>query len=125
MKTEANKWAAILHISQLSYFFFPLAGLIVPVVIWQMKKREFPSLDTHGRMVMNWAISITIYSFLALGLTAYYWFNSEPSGFFSMVAITGAVFGILSLIGMIWPILGAIKAADGIVWRYPLAIPIL
>jgi len=58
---ETRQWAAILHFSLFSGIIIPLGGLIVPIVIWQLKKADLPGIDPHGKVVVNWIISSSIY----------------------------------------------------------------
>ena len=46
---EARQWAMFLHLSQLAGYVIPLLGLITPIVIWQVKKEQYPVLDEHGK----------------------------------------------------------------------------
>ena len=59
---DEKQMGMFLHLSQLATLFFPLGGLIAPIVFWQIKKDEMPALDAHGKMVTNWVISSVIYS---------------------------------------------------------------
>jgi len=86
-----------------------LAGFVVPFVIWQVKKDSLPDIDRHGRAVANWIISWVLYGFLAFILS------------FFLIGIPLML--LLGLVGIAWPIVGAIKAADGKVWKYPISIP--
>ncbi len=52
----------LLHFSLLAGFLVPFAGLIAPIVIWQIKKDELPAIDAHGKVVVNWMISAFIYA---------------------------------------------------------------
>ncbi len=66
---NARTWGLFLHLSQLLNFMVPIAGIIVPIVIWQLKKNEFPELDAHGKIVLNWMISALIYAAVGTILT--------------------------------------------------------
>src|SRR5207248_4635078 len=46
---QTRQWALFLHLSILAGFVVPFAGLIVPIVIWQLKKAELPGIDVHGK----------------------------------------------------------------------------
>src|SRR5260221_14509524 len=61
--SDSRQWAMALHFSVLLGFVFPFAGLIVPILIWQLKKSELPWLDIHGKHVANWIISKINYLF--------------------------------------------------------------
>lgn len=101
----------ILHFSQFSGIIVPYAGFIVPIVIWQLKKEEFPELDAHGKMITNWIISTFIYGIIAAVL--------------SFVLIGFLLIPILVGVGIIFPIVGGLKASEGKLWRYPLTLNIL
>ena len=49
----------ILHLSML--LSFSLVGVIAPIVIWQIKKEQYPILDAHGRNAANFMLSMFIY----------------------------------------------------------------
>ena len=107
---DTGLWAMALHLSQFANLA-PLAGIIVPIVIWQLKKSEMPALDAHGRNVINWVISAYIYAFV---------------GFLLLFVLIGIPFlSLLAILCVVFPVIGAIKASNGEVWKYPLAIPFL
>lgn len=105
---ECRNWAMVLHLSQLAGFVIPFAGLIAPIVIWQVKKPTMPSIDPHGKMVANWLISLLIYGSVAMLL--------------SFILIGIPLVMALTVLAIIFPIIGGIKANEGEVWRYPLTI---
>lgn len=106
--TDVNTWAMFIHLSQLSGFFLPLAGIILPIILWQVKKDESEIIDRHGRHVANWIISLFIYGF-AFSLLC-----------FILVGIPLVI--ALLIADIVFPIIGAVKANDGEVWPYPSAI---
>lgn len=109
--TEQKQMGLFLHLSQLLNMILPPAGVVVPIVLWQMKKDEMPALDAHGKMVVNWLISSLIY-FAVSGVLCIILI-----GFLGLVAL-----GIMSIV---FPIIGAIKANNGELWEYPLTIKFL
>lgn len=108
---EQKQTGLFLHLSQLLNFVIPLAGVIAPIVIWQMKKDEMPALDAHGKMIVNWMISALIYSVVSFVLAFVF------IGFLGFIA--------LAVVGVAFPIVGAIKANNGEFWEYPLTIKFL
>src|SRR5947207_2717362 len=52
MDQQTRQWAMVLHLSQFAGYAVPLAGLIAPIVIWQVKKNELPGIDAHGKIIM-------------------------------------------------------------------------
>ena len=105
---STQQWAFFLHLSQLLGLAAPVAGWVVPLVIWQMKKNELPGLDAHGKAVANWIISQLIYWAIALVLI--------------FVVIGFVLVAVLAVVGVVFPIIGAIKANEGVAWKYPMTI---
>ena len=106
--TGAREWAMWLHLSMLAGFVVAGAGFIAPIVIWQIKKEEFPEIDRHGRRATNWLISALIYGFV--------------SGLLVFLVIGIPMLLALAACSVIFPIIAGIKANKGEVWTYPLAI---
>ena len=108
---EAKQLGMFLHLSQLLSLVIPVAGIIVPIVLWQSKKTEIPAIDAHGKMIINWFLSALIYLAASLVLTII------------LIGILGFIaVGIMSIV---FPIIGAIKANNGELWEYPLTIKFL
>lgn len=107
---DAKQWAMLLHLSQLAGVLVPGLGLAAPIVIWQIKKAQFPELDPHGKMVTNWIISVLIYCVAASLLSVI------TCGFGALLFVPIAV------VAIVFPILGGLKARDGLLWQYPLTI---
>ncbi|EGN75507.1 hypothetical protein A28LD_1120 [Idiomarina sp. A28L] len=104
---DRRQYAMFIHLSLLLGLAFPWIGLIIPIVLW-LVRREDEYIDKHGRVVANWLISSIIYSIV---------------GFILLVVIIG--FGVLLALAVchiIFAIVGAIKAKDGELWHYPLSI---
>ena len=105
---ELKLWSTLLHLSLLAGLIIPLGGLIVPVVIYILKKDELPGLEAHWHVVLNWLISALIYFVVC---------------FILFIVVIGVfLMWALGLLCLIFPIIGAIKANDGQVWPYPLSI---
>ena len=100
-----NIWATALHLSPLLGYLIPVAGLVVPVVLWQMKK-ESPLIDRHGRAVMNWILSQII------------WWGI--SAVLCLVLVGIPMLWVMGILVVVFPIIGAVRAYEGRVWSYPL-----
>ena len=68
LEKQTRKWALLLHLSMLAGYAVPLAGLVAPIVIWQVKKDELPEIDRHGKNAVNWIISHIIYIIVCIPL---------------------------------------------------------
>ena len=108
---EARQWAMFLHLSLLGGFLIPGLGFIAPIIIWQIKKDELPTIDSHGKIAVNWLISSLIYGTVCVLL--------------SFVLIGIPLLLILGVLSVVFPIMGGIKANNGKLWKYPLSISFL
>ena len=61
--------AAIIHLSALSKFIFPLGNFIVPLVLWTLNKEKSEFIDQHGKQAINFQLSILIYTIVIACLT--------------------------------------------------------
>ena len=108
MNQEDKTWGMIIHLSVVAGYAIPLAGIIAPIASWQIKKDELEGIDQHGKNVSRFVISFSIY--LAVSIVLIFVLIGIP-----MVALLG--------IAMVaFPIIAAIKASNGEIWEYPLAI---
>ncbi|MBK9766156.1 MAG: DUF4870 domain-containing protein [Chloracidobacterium sp.] len=108
---EQKQMGMWLHLSQLANIILFPVGIIVPIVLWQTQKDKMPALDAHGKMVANWMISSVIYAVVSIVMMF------VLIGFLSMLAVC--------VMGVVFPIIGAMKANSGELWEYPLAIKFL
>ena len=107
-ESETRQWAMFLHLSLLAGLVVPGAGFILPIVLWQVKKETVPGLDAHGKVVANWMLSALIYAVV--------------SGFLCLLLVGIPLLVILGLLSIIFPIIGGIRANEGILWKYPMSI---
>ncbi len=108
---EQRQMGMFLHLSQLANIvLFPI-GIILPIVLWQTQKEKIPALDAHGKMVINWMISMTIYMIISVVLV--------------LVLVGFVLIFVVGILGIIFPIIGGVKANNGELWQYPLAIKFL
>jgi hypothetical protein len=109
--SDEKQMGMLLHLSQLAnVILFPI-GIVVPILIWQMKKDEMPALDAHGKMVTNWMISSIIYGVISIILVFV---------LIGLIPLLGLV-----IAGIVFPIIGAVKANNGELWEYPITIKFL
>lgn len=108
---DQRQMGLFLHLSQLAGFVIPFGGIILPVVLWQTQKEKMPALDAHGKMVVNFMLSVLIYAIVSVVLMF------VLVGFLTLLAV--------AVIHIVFPIVGAVKANNGELWEYPLTIKFL
>ena len=106
---EARMWAMFCHLAGLCAFVIPFIGNIVgPLILWQIKKDEYPFVGEQGKEAVNFQISMTIYGLISAAL------SFVCIGFFLLAAV-----GVVDLVFLL---IAAVKANNGQHYRYPLTI---
>ena len=110
---DARMWAMICHLSALAGLVVPVVGCIIgPLIVWQIKKEEFPFVDEQGKEAVNFQISMSLY----LLISAILWI---PLSFVCIGVLIPTGIGIVDLVFLL---IAAVKANDGYHYRYPLTI---
>jgi len=108
---DEKMWAMLAHISAVAGFVFPFGNIIGPLLIWMLKKEEFPFVDDQGKESINFQISISIYVLVSLVLV------------FILIGIPILI--IIGIFALVMTIIAAISAYDGKAYRYPLTIRLI
>lgn len=108
---SGRNWAMLIHFAVFAGYVVPFAGLITPILIWQLKKDEFPEIDAHGKEVLNFLLCMFIYGVVA--------------GLLVVLLIGIPILMALGVIAVVFPIVGGIKANEGRFWKYPLMLRLL
>ncbi|KJD36152.1 tRNA modification GTPase [Tamlana sedimentorum] len=108
LKRTDNQLLALTHLSQLLTCFTGFGGLIVPLIIWATQKDNVEGLDIHGKSIINFQLSIVVYSVLSIPLIL----------LFGLGILTFIFIGILAFV---MPIINTIKASNGELPSYPLS----
>lgn len=104
---ENQQLIVFMHLSQLFNLFSGFLGFVVPLVIWQSKKKETYDLDIHGKAIINFQISLFILTLCC----------------FPLVLILGiGLIGlcVLLLVSLAFPVLNAVRACAGSLPNYPI-----
>jgi len=110
---DARMWGMICHLAALAGIVVPVIGCIIgPLIIWQIKKEEFPFVDKQGKEAVNFQISMSLY----LLVSAILWIP------LSFVCIGVVIPVAISIVDLIFLLIAAVKANDGEHYRYPLSI---
>jgi uncharacterized Tic20 family protein len=112
-EAQARTWNMLCHLSALAGFIgVPLGNILGPLLVWQIKKNEFPSVDIHGKAALNFQITVLI------GILA-----SFVVGLILSFICIGVVFFFVAmaigLAGLIFAIIAGIKANNGEDYKYP------
>jgi uncharacterized Tic20 family protein len=105
---ESRMWASLAHVSAFLGLIFPFGGILGPLVIWLVKRDDFPFVDDQAKEALNFNLSMTIYMLASVLMIVV------------LVGILMVVILSFAWIGLV--ILAAVRSNEGIAYRYPLTI---
>ena len=109
---EARMWAMWCHLAAIvGYLGIPFGNVIGPFVVWMLKRDTDPFVDSQGKESLNFQISLTIYAMVSLLLC--------------LLLIGFILLPVVIVGGLIFTIIGAIKANDGEDYSYPFAMHLI
>lgn len=114
----------------LGTYVFPLGNIIVPLVIWLIRRKEDELVNTHGRTALNFQITLTIYFIVSFILVIFGLISlnfSEAPSEIQIVLATLVLFGGFAIIfiplmiiaEVILVIVASAKASNGEPYKYP------
>lgn len=109
MQKENNGMLVATHLSQLLDFVTGFGGFIVPLVLWLTQKDAINKMDTHGKSVVNFQISLFIYTLICIPLILLFG-----------IGLLGFV--VIGILAFVFPIYNAIRASNGDQPYYPMSI---
>ena len=110
-KDEQN-WAMICHLSALAGFLVPFGNIFGPLLVWLLKRAEFPMVEVHGKEALNFQITVAIAFAICVPLI------------FVLIGIP--LMFIVGIGALIMTIIAAVKVSNGdFGYRYPLSIRLL
>jgi len=111
LSKNERMWGMLCHLGGLAGFAFPFGNVIVPLVIWMVKKEDMPFVDDQGKESLNFQITVAIAMAVCFLL--------------SFVVIGFLLMPIVGIGALILVIIAATKANEGERYRYPWAIRLL
>lgn len=105
---QDNQLLVITHLSQLITLVTGFGSLLLPLVLWLTQKEKVYQMDTHGKNIINFQLSLIVYCIICVPLIL----------LFGLGLIGFVVLGIISII---FPIVNAIRASRGEAPTYPLS----
>src|SRR5690348_2962020 len=62
---DAQFWAMLCHLSALTMYFTAIGGILGPLVVWLVKRNDYPIVDDQGKESVNFQISMLLYHLIA------------------------------------------------------------
>jgi len=104
------------HLSALAGFVIPFGNIIGPLIVWQIKKNQIPSVDIHGKAALNFQITASIALFVLI-IVAFI-----LHALLCLGVILFPLVGLLGLAALVCSIIAGIKANNGEDFKYPYSI---
>jgi uncharacterized protein len=109
MNKDEKMWGMLCHLSAIiGVIGIPFGFLIGPLVIYLLKKDEYPFVAEQGKEALNFQISMLIYTVIA--------------GILVLLFIGILLLGIIFVLEVVFIIIASLKANEGEGYRYPLTI---
>jgi uncharacterized Tic20 family protein len=111
--TQADRtWGMIAHLAALAGLFAPVAGNIIgPLVVWLAKRDQSAFVAEQAKEALNFNISVAL-GFLVCAL-------------FVLIFIGFLLGAALYVLWLVMTIIAAIKASEGVHYRYPFALRLI
>ncbi|WP_242134984.1 DUF4870 domain-containing protein [Aestuariivivens marinum] len=106
---EDNQLIVITHLSQLITLVIGFGSLLLPLILWLTQKEKIYQMDTHGKNIINFQLSLIVYCLLCI-----------PLILFLGLGIVGLI--VLGIISVVFPVVNALKASKGETPTYPLSL---
>ncbi len=106
---DERTWGLIAHLSAFAGLVAPFAGNVLgPLVVWLIKREQSPFVETEAREALNFNITVFIGYAICIPL---------------VLVFIGILMGVaLFIYWLVMTIMAAVKAGEGIPYRYPFSL---
>jgi uncharacterized protein len=119
LASEARTWNMLCHLSALAGFIgIPLGNVLGPLIVWQIKKNEIPSVEIHGKAALNFQLTLLIVGLVVGAVTV-------VGMLFCVGWFLLPVLILIGLSGIVFPIIAGIKANNGEDYKYPWSLDLI
>ena len=108
---EARTWAMFCHLAGLGGMMVPLGNVIGPLIVWLIKKDEYPLVDREGKKALNFQITVAIAAAVCIPL--------------AFVLIGIFLLAALGIVNLVFIILASIRTSNGETFEYPWSIKLI
>ena len=109
---DARKWAMLCHIIALVGLLGNGIGFVLgPLLVWMIKKEDHPFVDEQGKEAVNFQITMMLLA-IVCGLLAFF-------------VIGLLLLPIVLIVAVVFSVVGAVKANEGVHYRYPFALRLI
>jgi len=121
-----RQWAMFAHLSAL------VGGLLTsvvggwgtfagPLIIWLLKKDGMPFVDDQAKEALNFNITVALIALVMTGVFGFFTVITLGLGLIVVIPVVGA----FVLAWLVLTIIAAIRANEGLAYRYPFALRLI
>jgi uncharacterized Tic20 family protein len=105
MIPDEKNWGMYCHLAAFAGLLFPFGNVIGPLIIWILKKEEYPFVDQEGKESLNFQITVSIAVMIA--------------GLLSVVLIGIPLLIAIAIFTLVFVIKAIMETNEGRPYRYP------
>jgi uncharacterized Tic20 family protein len=109
---DERMWVLLGHLSAFSAFITGIGCVIGPLLVWLVKRDELPFAADQAREALNFNITFALACLALWVLTV--------GTFFIGIVVTLPLFFVLLAAWFVMTIVAAVKANEGVAYRYPI-----
>ena len=108
---DERNWAVFAHLAAFAGLLFPFGNVLGPLVVWLIKKDQYPFVEDQAKEAMNFQITVTLIAILGWLL--------------SFVLIGVLILIPLAIYAFVMTIIAAVRANRGERYRYPYTLRLI
>lgn len=103
---DSRLYGMLCHLLALSGIIgIPLGHILGPLVMWLVKRDEYPFVEEQGKESLNFQLSFTLYALI------------------SGITIVGLIlWPVIIVVDIVYVVIASVKTNEGVPYRYPLTI---
>jgi uncharacterized Tic20 family protein len=109
---EERQWAMFAHLSALLGLVVWAAGILLgPLIVWLIKRDTLPFVNDQGKEALNFQITVFLAGIVCTALI------------FVLIGIP--LLAALAIFDLVFLIIAAVKANEGVAYRYPICLRLI
>lgn len=109
---QERNWAVLCHLSALlGVVVWGLGIVLGPLIVWLIKKDTMSFVDDQGKEALNFQITVLLAGIVCSALV------------FVLIGIP--LLAVLGIVDLVFIIIAAIKASEGVSYRYPVSLRLI
>lgn len=105
MTPDEKNWGMYCHLAGFAGLLIPFGNVLGPLLIWIIKKEEYPFVEVEGKEALNFQITVSIAAIIA--------------GLLSVVLIGIPLLIAIGILAIIFMIKAIMETNEGRPYRYP------